>query len=202
MFYMNSIIATVISIIFSGLAATVITILYQKFSAEKSAKRRVFETAVAYRFFISEEENVKALNSIEAIFYNNANVRRAWKAFLEESNKKTEKPEQLNDKYIKLLEEMAIACGYKKIKWDDLKPYYYPIGLSEQKRNEEILKRLQIKVAEQNAISQAGRQNTSQPEVFTNELILQLLHKLLENPEGFERLLDIAEKSNSKEAGK
>ena len=35
---MNSIIATVISIIFSGLAATVITILYQKFSAEKSAK--------------------------------------------------------------------------------------------------------------------------------------------------------------------
>lgn len=108
----------------------------------------------------------------------------------------------MNDKYIKLLEEMAIACGYKKIKWDDLKPYYYPIGLSEQKRNEEILKRLQIKVAEQNAISQAGRQNTSQPEVFTNELILQLLPKLLENPEGFERLLDIAEKSNSKEAGK
>ena len=96
----------------------------------------------------------------------------------------------------------VIACGYKKIKWDDLKPYYYPIGLSEQKRNEEILKRLQIKVAEQNAISQAGRQNTSQPEVFTNELILQLLPKLLENPEGFERLLDIAEKSNSKEAGK
>lgn len=121
---------------------------------------------------------------------------------MEESNKKIEKPEQLNDKYIKLLEEMAIACGYKKIKWDDLKPYYYPIRLSEKKRNEEILKKLQIKVAEQNTISRAGRQNISQADTFANELILQLLPKLLENPEGFERLLDIAEKNNSKELGK
>ena len=62
------IIVTVLSVVFSGVVATVITILYQKFSGEQTAKRRVFETAVSYRFFISEEENVKSLNSIDVIF--------------------------------------------------------------------------------------------------------------------------------------
>lgn len=51
------IIVTALSVVFSGVVATVITILYQKFSGEQTTKRKVFETAVSYRFFISEEEN-------------------------------------------------------------------------------------------------------------------------------------------------
>ena len=47
------IIVTALSVVFSGVVATVITILYQKFSGEQTAKRKVFETAVSYRFFIS-----------------------------------------------------------------------------------------------------------------------------------------------------
>lgn len=134
---------------FSGVVATVITILYQKFSGEQTAKRKVFETAVSYRFFISEEENVKSLNSIDVVFHKNQKVRQAWKSYMDEADKPSSNPQQLNDRYIKLLEEMALACGYKDIRWDDLKRYYYPSGLLNRKNDDEVLKKLQIKAAEQ-----------------------------------------------------
>ena len=139
------IIVTVLSVVFSGVVATVITILYQKFSGEQTAKRRVFETAVSYRFFISEEENVKSLNSIDVIFHKNQRVRQAWKSYMDEADKPSSNPQQLNDRYIKLLEEMALACGYKDIRWDDLKRYYYPSGLSNRKNDDEVLKSCKLR---------------------------------------------------------
>ena len=139
------IIVTALSVVFSGVVATVITILYQKFSGEQTAKRRVFETAVSYRFFISEEENVKSLNSIDVIFHKNQRVRQAWKSYMDEADKPSSNPQQLNDRYIKLLEEMALACGYKDIRWDDLKRYYYPSGLSNRKNDDEVLKSCKLR---------------------------------------------------------
>ena len=41
------IIVTVLSVVFSGVVATVIMILYQKLSGEQAAKHKVFETADA-----------------------------------------------------------------------------------------------------------------------------------------------------------
>ena len=139
------IIVTVLSVVFSGVVATVITILYQKFSGEQTAKRRVFETAVSYRFFISEEENVKSLNSIDVIFHKNQRVRQAWKSYMDEADKPSSNPQQLNDRYIKLLEEMALACVYKDIRWDDLKRYYYPSGISNRKNDDEVLKSCKLR---------------------------------------------------------
>lgn len=52
---------------------------------------------------------------------------------MDEADKPSSNPQQLNDRYIKLLEEMALACGYKDIRWDDLKRYYYPNGLLNRK---------------------------------------------------------------------
>jgi|GEM_PF-698966 len=181
------IIVTVLSVVFSGVVATVITILYQKFSGEQTAKRRVFETAVSYRFFISEEENVKSLNSIDVIFHKNQQVRQAWKSYMDEADKPSSNPQQLNDRYIKLLEEMALACGYKDIRWDDLKRYYYPNGLLNRKNDDEVLKKLQIKAAEKTASDAVGQQNTPQNEQFANQMMLQLLPKLIENPDSFSK---------------
>lgn len=70
------IIVTALSVVFSGVVATMITIFYQKFSGERTAKRKIFETAVSYRFFICEEENVKSLNSIDVIFHKDRKVRQ------------------------------------------------------------------------------------------------------------------------------
>ena len=65
-----------------------------------------------YIILISEEENVKSLNSIDVIFHKNQRVRQAWKSYMDEADKPSSNPLQLNDRYIKLLEEMALACGY------------------------------------------------------------------------------------------
>ena len=190
-----TIVVTVLSVVFSGVVATVITILYQKFSGEQTAKRRVFETAVSYRFFISEEENVKSLNSIDVIFHKNQQVRQAWKSYMDEADKPSSNPQQLNDRYIKLLEEMALACGYKDIRWDDLKRYYYPNGLLNRKNDDEVLKKLQIKAAEKTASDAVGQQNTPQNEQFANQMMLQLLPKLIENPDSFSKLIELADKA-------
>lgn len=179
------IIVTALSVVFSGVVATVITILYQKFSGEQTAKRKVFETAVSYRFFISEEENVKSLNSIDVVFHKNQKVRQAWKSYMDEADKPSSNPQQLNDRYIKLLEEMALACGYKDIRWDDLKRYYYPSGLLNRKNDDEVLKKLQIKAAEKTASDTVDQQNTPPNEQFANQMMLQLLPKLIENPDNF-----------------
>ena len=189
------IIVTVLSVVFSGVVATVITILYQRFSCEQTAKRKVFETAVSYRFFVPEEENVKSLNSIDVIFHKDQKVRQAWKSYMDEANKSSSNPQQLNDRYIKLLEEMALACGYKDIRWDDLKRYYYPSGLLNRKKDDEVLKKLQIKAAEKTASDVIGQQNTPQNEQFANQMILQLLPKLIENPDSFSKLIELADKT-------
>ena len=189
------IIVTALSVVFSGVVATVITILYQRFSGEQTAKRKVFETAVSYRFFIPEEDNVKSLNSIDVIFHKNQKVRQAWKSYMDEADKPSSNPQQLNDRYIKLLEEMALACGYKDIRWDDLKRYYYPSGLLNRKNDDEILKKLQIKTAEKTASDAVGQQNTPQNEQFANQMMLQLLPKLIENPDSFSKLIELADKA-------
>lgn len=189
------IIVTALSVVFSGVVATVITILYQKFSGEQTSKRKVFETAVSYRFFISEEENVKSLNSIDVVFHKNQKVRQAWKSYMDEADKPSSNPQQLNDRYIKLLEEMALACGYKDIRWDDLKRYYYPSGLLNRKNDDEVLKKLQIKAAEKTASDTVDQQNTPPNEQFANQMMLQLLPKLIENPDNFSKLIELADKA-------
>lgn len=190
---MGNIIVTILSFLLSGILATLITIFYQNYADEKAAKRKIFETAVSSRYCIVEEENVKALNSIDVIFHNNKNVRQSWKAFIDEADKQPPNPQNINDKYMKLLEEMAIVCGYKNIKWDDLRRHYYPTGLSRQKVDEETLRNLQIKSAEKSLSS--SQQNTTKEKQLTDQLVMQLLPKLIENPESFNNLLEFAEKS-------
>ncbi len=185
---------TVISIIFSGLTATMITILYQKFSGVQNAKRKVFETAVSYRYFISEEENVKSLNSIDIVFHNNSKVRLAWKEYLDETDKRPENQQTIADKYIRLLEEMSHACGYKNIRWDDLKRYYYPSGLSNRKIQEYTLKEMQIKVAEKTAFEASRQENTPPDEQLKKQQLFQYLLKLSEQPDNLSKLLDFIEK--------
>lgn len=58
------IIVTVLSVVFSGVVATVITILYQKFSGEQTAKRRVFETAVFYSFLFPKKKMLNRLTQL------------------------------------------------------------------------------------------------------------------------------------------
>ena len=64
-----------------------------------------------------------------------------------------------------------------------------------EKNDDEILKKLQIKTAEKTASDAVVQQNTPQNEQFANQMMLQLLPKLIENPDSFSKLIKLADKA-------
>ena len=103
------------------------------------------------------------------------------------------KGQMVSDKHLRLLEVIAEDIGYKKIRWDDIKEYYYPVGLSDKKRDEEILRKAQINVAvaqieKEKEYNDASHINSQ--EDFNNQMLL----KVLDNPDGLVKLIEAAEK--------
>ena len=109
----------------SGLFATIVTLLWQRRTALYNRKLNVFSILMSYRYMISSEASVNALNTIDVIFYKDKKVREAYSKFLDETSKKPEFNPQIDEKYLKLLEEMAVALKLKDIHWDDIKHSYY-----------------------------------------------------------------------------
>ncbi|SHG94309.1 hypothetical protein SAMN05720766_105141 [Fibrobacter sp. UWH9] len=112
----------------SGLIATLVTLYWQRKTASKNQKLKIFEVVMHYRYDIAAEENVKALNTVDVFFYKNQSVRKAYANFIAETNKGQNA--NIADKYLRLLEEMARSLGLKNIRWECIKNYYYPTGLA------------------------------------------------------------------------
>ena len=89
----------------------------------------VFQVLMANRFNIVSEENVRILNCIEVIFYNNRSVRNAYEEFLNITGNKDVSPEEMEERYLILLEEISKVVKMDKIHWKTLKRYYLPNGL-------------------------------------------------------------------------
>ncbi len=195
---MNNVILVIVTALISGLFATLITIWWQGKAAVKKSKMKIFETLMAYRYRIVAEPSVHALNSIDVIFYNDENVRRAYADFLNEAAKRPEMNPNTADKYLKLLEEMAKALNLKNIHWDDIKQAYCPNGLSEKLREEELLRKMQIQTAVNSIQKQKEQQNTPSQEQTNQQMVMQLLPELLKNPEGLKTLMEIGEKFGSR----
>ena len=136
----------IISAILSGILATIITLAWQTVSRIRQEKTQIFATLMSKRYDITDEECVRALNMIDVVFYGDTAVRTAWREFKSTTDMydSEEKSELVIDKWLKMLEKMAVCTGHKNIHWDDIKRYYYPRNLSKQKREEEILRQLQI----------------------------------------------------------
>lgn len=145
---MNQVTITILGAVLSGILATIITLFWQDYSRKKANKSDIFNILMAYRFKISEYESVKALNSVQVIFYHNRNVQMAWKNFKQETDRIPFDNKRIEDTYIRLLEEVGKACGYKKIKWDEIKDYYYPSGLSEEINENQRLRKANLQRAE------------------------------------------------------
>lgn len=145
---MNSIAIVVISSLVSGLVATLITLWVQHRSMLRSEKRKILHTLMEYRYAIAAQESVKALNSIDVVFYKDVEVRRAYKNFLDETDRAAGQTININieDKHIKLLEEIAKSIGFRSLNWDTIKHYYYPKGLADKINSEDLLKQVQIEV--------------------------------------------------------
>lgn len=67
----------------SGLVATVVTILWQKYERIKIEKMKIFTILMSRRYDLASEESVSALNMIDVVFYKSNKVRSAWVSFKE-----------------------------------------------------------------------------------------------------------------------
>ena len=185
-----------ISAILSGIFATIVTLWWQNKSQVKQEKIKIFTTLMSKRYEISAEESVDALNMIDVVFHASPEVRTAWRNFQDATNlpESSTKTQTINDRHLKLLEMMAGDIGYKDIHWDDIKGYYYPVGLSERKRDEAVLRKVQIDagLAQINKKEQGGE--NARVDTKT-EIGNQMLLKALENPDGFVRLIEAAGKA-------
>ena len=195
---MDNVVLVIITALISGLLATILTIWWQSRTRIFSGKLRVFETLMAYRYMISSEESVKALNSIDIIFYKDRAVRKAYKDFLNEADKKPELNPNIADKHLKLLEEMSKVLKLGEIHWDDIKRTYYPKGLSEKLQEETLLRKMQIQSAAAAIQHDEIQENTPSSDQFNQQLLVQILPELIRNPESLKSLMEIGEKYGGK----
>ena len=197
---MNNVVLVVITALISGLLATIVTIWWQRRSEIRNKKMKVFETLMTYRYMISSQESVNALNSIDVVFYKDKNVRKAFSDFLNETDKKPEFNPNIPDKHLKLLEEMSKSLGLKDIHWDDIKQSYYPSGLSEKIMEESLLRKMQIQSVSTELTQEQAPQNTPSNNQFNEQMVAQLLPALLQNPESLKMLIELGKNSpNSNE---
>ena len=190
----------IITALCSGLIATLVTILWQRKAQQQAEKKRIFTVLMSKRYDIAAEESVEALNMIDVVFYGSKKVREAWKAF-NDATKLPESPtknQTITDKHLRLLEVIAEDIRYNNICWEDIKRYYYPIGLSDKRQQEAILRKVQIDAGIAQLKETQGHENNAQIDSQT-ALNNQVLMKALENPEGFVKLLGAVEKAQNLE---
>lgn len=196
---MKDIMIVILTALVSGLFATIITLWWQHRVELKRNKMKIFETLMAYRYMISAQECVNALNSIDVVFYNDKAVRKAYADFLNETDKKPEFNPNIADKHLKLLEEMSKALGLKNIHWDEIKQSYYPAGLSEKITEESLLRKMQIQSTAAGLVQEQAPQNTPAKNQFSEQTIAQLLPALLQNPESLKMLIELSKNKPDKE---
>lgn len=187
----------IITSLLSGLLATVVTIVWQQRSKVAVQKLNIFKTLMTYRFQIVAKENVIALNAIDVFFYDDKAVRLAYREFLSETEKKPEVDANIEDRYLKLLEEIAKAVGLSRIKWDEIKRFYYPTGLAESIQDETMLRKVQIESGLK-ALRSSGEQNSVQNMQIEQKLALELLPLIMQKPEVLKTLMAFA-KQHSQE---
>ena len=196
---MTNIILVIATSLISGLLATLVTIFWQKHSEEKRSKIKIFEILMSYRYDICDEKNVAALNKIDVVFQKNKNVLNAYKEFKTEADSAAlniDKPNQILDKHLKILEEIAKCLGYKNINWEVIKAYYLPQGLSTKLQEENLLRKAQLQQVVQ------PNNSTDKIHVSSEQFGMQVAMKILESPDGVQQLIKLAEKFQANNSNK
>lgn len=132
-----------------SLVTTIVTYFITKWfdnrQEGKNEKRKekmvIFKALMAKRGFYFDYNKVEALNSIAIIFADSNDVVEAWNIYNEALNISDALPEaeqeskyrEAEDKFIRLLELMAIDLGYKdSVIWTDIKNSYMPRWIAKE----------------------------------------------------------------------
>lgn len=192
---MKDFIIVIITAIFSGLVATIATLYWNHKERTKDEKRKILTILMSKRYDIVSMESVNALNMIDVVFYTSISIRKAWQEFMKatELPESQTRPQLINDKYLRLLEEIAKDIGYNNLNWEDIKHYYIPIGLSNSLQEEATLRRVQIDagLAQINASNtNNGSNQATKHEEMANKLIIEAM----KNPDGLAKLVEFSNK--------
>ncbi|MBE7033441.1 MAG: hypothetical protein E7406_04350 [Ruminococcaceae bacterium] len=136
-----------ITSLFSGIIATAVTLWWQNKSEKIKLKTEIFTTLMAYRFNLAHAESVKALNCVQAVFYDNKNVQEAWAKFKQMVSKQPYIQQEAIDAHISLLEEISKDLKYKNIEWKKIKNYYYPQSLVQEDEENVMIRKAQAQMA-------------------------------------------------------
>ena len=99
---------------------------WQKRSKIYDSKLRIFETLMGTRNMTCEDK-LRALNTIDIVFYKDKKVRKACEILWNEVCKINEKNycDLVDEKYLSLLEEIAKVLRFNYIKRDTLTHYFF-----------------------------------------------------------------------------
>ncbi|MGL5382794.1 MAG: DUF6680 family protein [Culicoidibacterales bacterium] len=131
-------IINILIIIISPVIAVCVGQQLQINSKKRDDKMQIFKSLMTARIYGWTTESVHNLNVIEIVFAEDKEVCRAWKILFDKY--RTENPTETELQKIqilqnKLIEQMAIALGYKeKITWETIQNPYIPKGMAEQIR--------------------------------------------------------------------
>lgn len=104
----------------------------QKADEERRLKLWVFTTLMQFRRQIINPSAVAALNLIDVVFCDNAEVRNAWRSFSAAVHETPYSPEKVSERYHSILEKMARGLGlHESISIADIQNAYYPEGLGQ-----------------------------------------------------------------------
>jgi hypothetical protein len=120
----------------SGLIGVIVTLTVQKYTAKRTEKMFLFKTLMSLRFVGVSHEKTRALNLIEVIFYDAADVISAWRTLYDSFAKQDAEYSEIQDNTLLLLTAMAKHLNYKNLDWSIIKKSYLPIGISSEMQNE------------------------------------------------------------------
>ena len=141
-------IINILAITLSPIIAVLISIWLQDRKEKRQQKLWLLYALISTRHTPLSEESIKALNSIDLVFWDENSVRRLWKEYFEMLNNQGLQNDvgyrQRTTKLLELITEMANVLGYKDaITALDVDRIYLPTGLGKvMERNEELANEL------------------------------------------------------------
>ena len=137
---------TIIAIVLGPIIAVIITLWHQNRKEKSQHKFQVFRDLMSHGLYHPVTERwVDALNSIDVVFYNKPKVVKLWHEYYDILHQTNPDLGIQKNKYLDLLQAMALSLGYKTLKQTDIDRCYFPVGLGAQKNLNEALQQEQLK---------------------------------------------------------
>lgn len=159
-------IINIIAIVLSPIIAVLITRYLSIRTDKKKDKMEIFKILMATRYNRCTIEYVRALNSIDVVFYDSKKVRKAWSDYYSVLQNPTPNSNLISDKELLLIEAMAQDLHYTNIKWENVKSFYFPQWLSTQYQQEANFKNAQLTITSSisQSLSESGMKNDNKQE--------------------------------------